>query len=293
MKNKLRTNCKVIFFLTIFINMLLSHLLINTSFAKDIILNYLIFPAPPYIIDNSQNEQENKGLLEKKIGIEDSKNDNDINDKTITGVDVEIIKIIAQRMNMRLKIQRCPWKRCLVLMESGEADILSSVFKKPEREIYLNYFETPYLNHLPIAFYTLRDKNYHIEKYEGIYDLNTVVGVLRGASYFDRFDKDKKVKKYEVNSQEQLIPMLIEERFNAFAGYVDTVNYILVTEGFNHKIQKSIYEHNDISNVYMAISKRSPLASLMVKFNAVNNDLIKDGTIDRIIKEFYDKYRVE
>ncbi|MBF0377184.1 MAG: transporter substrate-binding domain-containing protein [Desulfamplus sp.] len=292
MKKKLGANYKIIFFITLFISILLPHLLIQISFAEETILNYLIFPAPPYMIDNNQNRPENKGLLEK-ASIEDSKNENDINDRAITGVDVEIIRVIAQRMNMRLKIQRCPWKRCLALMESGESDILSSVFKKPEREIYLNYFETPYLNHLPIAFYTLRDKQYCIEKYDDIYRLNTVFGVLRGASYFDRFDNDKKVRKYEVNSQEQLIPMLLEERFNAFAGYVDTVNYILVTEGFNHKIQKSTYEHNDISNVYMAISKKSPLASRMIEFNVVNNDLIKDGTVAKIIKEFYDKYRVE
>ena len=53
----------------------------------------------------------------------------------------------------------------------------------------MRYFSRPFLDKLPIAFYTLKDQHVSIDAYEDIYDLDSV-GVLRGASYFEKFDQD-------------------------------------------------------------------------------------------------------
>jgi polar amino acid transport system substrate-binding protein len=71
----------------------------------------------------------------------------------VSGIDVDIVREIARRMKLEIEYVRCPWARCLAMMQSGEADLLSSVWKRPEREACLRFFDTPFLDELPITFY--------------------------------------------------------------------------------------------------------------------------------------------
>ena len=237
------------------------------SSAQNETLNYLIFPAPPYMIDTGQDEK-------------------------LSGIDIDIVREFALRMNLKITFIRCPWKRCLCLMREGDADILSSAYKKPDREAYMIYFDTPYLNSLPIAFYTKKGKGSEIETYEDLYRLKSI-GTLRGASYFPRFDRDTKIEKYEVSSQGLLLPMIINGRLDAFAGYVNTVNYRITAEGYRGMIEKSEYEYKEKAEVYFAVSKKSPLSKRIYEFNEVNSQLIREGVIPRIIQSYYQKYRGE
>ncbi len=231
-------------------------------------IRYAIFPAPPFM-----------------IGAETGAS-------AVSGIDVEIVQAIAARLNLQIEFVRCPWLRCLDLLKSGEADILSSAYKKPEREEFMRYFDTPFLDQLPIAFYFKKGAGRVVAKYEDLYQLGTV-GILRGASYFERFDNDPQVKKYDVASQDQLFPMLVRERFEVMAGYVPTENYRIVAEGYNGKIEKSTYEYHEPAAVYMAISKKSPLIARFDELNAVNTALFQEGVITRIIDAYYTKYRPE
>jgi len=185
---------------------------------------------------------------------------------------------------------RCTWARCLELMKSGEADLLSSAYKKPDRKVYMTYFDQSYLDQLPIAFYTLKSKNVVVQKYEDIYQFDNI-GVLRDASYFDRFDHDTHAKKFEVTSQEQLFPMLLTGRIDAMAGYVPTENYRLSTGGYRSQIERSTYVYQEQALVYMTISNLSPLLARLQELNQINSVLLTDGTISRIINAYYEKYQ--
>lgn len=101
------------------------------------------------------------------------------------GIDLDIVREIARRMQLDVRFMRCPWVRCLRWLQEGRADLLTSAYKKPEREVFLEYFKEPYLESLPIAFYYKSAKNYAITKYEDL-DTNKTIGVLSNASYFDR-----------------------------------------------------------------------------------------------------------
>jgi polar amino acid transport system substrate-binding protein len=235
------------------------------SLAADT-LHYAVFPAPPYM-----------------IGAEDEP-------KSMSGIDVEIAQEIARRLNLKIEFIKCTWARCLELMKSGEADLLSSAYKKPDREAYMIYFDKAYLEQLPIAFYYLKNKNVVVRNYEDIYQFNNI-GVLHDASYFDRFDKDTRAKKFEVPSQEQLFPMLLAGRIDAMAGYVPTENYRLNTGGYRSQIERSTYEYQEQALVYMTISKMSPFAKRIKELNQINDQLLADGSINRIINVYYEKYR--
>lgn len=223
-----------------------------------------VFDAPPYMIHDEKNE-------------------------TFTGIDIDIANEIAKRMNLKLEIFHCPWIRCLWLLEHGHSDLLTSVYNKPDREVYLWFLDKPYLTSLPIAFYSKKDRAYKIEKYEDLYRFNSV-GVLRGASYFEKFDKDIKIKKYDVSNQNQLFPMLANDRIDVMAGYVPTENFRLVEEGYKDVIVKSSYEYENPASVFMAVSKKSPFIDRIAEFNKINNDLLEEGFIQKTIEHYYKKY---
>ena len=42
-------------------------------------------------------------------------------DNEVKGIDVEILRNLAQRLNLDLTIGICPWARCLKAIEDGEA----------------------------------------------------------------------------------------------------------------------------------------------------------------------------
>jgi polar amino acid transport system substrate-binding protein len=208
----------------------------------------------------------------------------------MSGIDVEIVQEIARRMDMRVEYLKCTWARCLELMKTGEADLLSSAYKKPDREAYLLYFSQPFLERLPIAFYFLKGKNYSVSAYEDIYQFGSI-GVLNGASYFERFDQDTRAKKFEVTSQDQLFPMLLAGRLEAIAGYVPTENFRIAVGGYRDQIERSAFEYQEQALVYMALSKKSPLAARFDQFDQINQQLLDEGFIARIIDSYYEKYR--
>lgn len=239
--------------------------LISAS-AKGDVIQYAVFPAPPYMIGAGDENSE------------------------MSGIDVEIVQEIARRMNLKVEYIKCTWARCLELMKTGEADLLSSAYKKPDREKYMFYLGQPFLDQLPIAFYFLKGKNYSVTIYDDIYQFDNI-GVLNGGSYFERFDQDTRARKFEVTSQDQLFPMLLAGRLDAVAGYVPTENYRIAVGGYHDQIERSVYEYQEQAFVYMTISKESPLAAHFDQINQINQQLLDEGFIARIVSSYYEKYR--
>lgn len=246
---------------------LITSMLVLLSFSSGTseTLYYAIFQAPPFMIGAEKQEH------------------------AVSGIDVDIVLKIAEKTHLDIEFIRCPWTRCLKMMESGEVDILSSAYKTPERELYMRYFDIPFLRSLPISFYFRKGTGYKIESYEDLRSLESI-GVLRGASYFQRFDKDTSLNKTEVATQDQLFPMLLQGRFEAMAGYVPTENYRILTEGYGGKIEKSAYEYREPADVYMAISRKSSFIGRFDELNAINAQLFEQGIIQEIVDSYYKKF---
>jgi polar amino acid transport system substrate-binding protein len=168
--------------------------------------------------------------------------------------------------------------------------MLSSAFKTPERETFLAYFHDPYLRSLPIGFYTWSGSGIEVQKYEDLAKARSI-GVLNDASYFDRFDRDKGLPKVKVPSQDQLFPMLVGRRIDLIAGYVDTEDYRLVVEGYRGRVTRMAYTVDAPVEVYMALSRASPLAARLSEFDAVNKSLLEEGLIQKMIESYKHRYQ--
>src|ERR1700752_1750716 len=57
------------------------------------------------------------------------------------GASTEIVRELAQRADMQLKIVPCPLPRCLVMLEQGSADIAIGIQESRERGRYLHFLK--------------------------------------------------------------------------------------------------------------------------------------------------------
>ncbi len=238
-------------------------LLIQTFELRGEELKLSIYHYPPFVIDAEKDNQ-------------------------ISGIDVDIVKEIARRMNLEAAFYKCPWIRCLKSMEEGSVDVLTNAVKKPDREKYMFYPDKPFVTDLPIVFYFKKGKGSAVRKYEDL--CNYTIGCERGALYFEQFDNDTKLKKHPLPLYRQLFQMVQAERIDGVIGYKYTLDYIISEMGLQGVFEETFYRYPNEVEAFITVSKKSPLASRFAEFNKIHGQLLEEGFVDRIKKEYFTKY---
>ena len=203
----------------------------------------------------------------------------------ISGINVDILTELSQRLDLQLSFIKCPWKRCLKMMRSGQVDIIPGLLKRAEREEYMEYINPPYKEESTKAFYVHRGKEQLISKYQDLYKLN--VGVVAGNKYYLPYDEDQKIIKQAANSELQQLRMLEKRRVHTFVGTASQIDYLIIAEGLQHKFVKADYKYNEKINVHLAVSKKSKFANEISQFDAQIQKMKAEGVIDKIITDFY------
>ncbi|WP_031480425.1 substrate-binding periplasmic protein [Maridesulfovibrio frigidus] len=207
------------------------------------------------------------------------------------GIDTTLLRLLADRMNLRLEFIVYPYTRSLKLMESGKLDIMTGVLKRPDREKYLYFISPPYKNHSNKTFFVLKGQESSIKSYEDLYQMR--IGTGHGSKYFPQFDNDKRITKDVVHDAELSIKMLIAHRINAFIMTESSGDYRIEKLGLSDKIGKAEYGYKEKQNVYMVLSKRSKHTGRLEEFNHHMSELIENGTYDKIKLQFFEQMKAE
>lgn len=197
-----------------------------------------------------------------------------------SGVDIELVRVIAERMSLDIQIVECPFVRALRMMETGELDCMTGVLRRPEREEFVHFIEPPYRRYTGKSFYLKRGEGYRIQKYKDLYGL--AIGVGRGASYFDRFDRDEALRKEFFSTAYQDINMLLHDRIDAFIGTEAATDYRIMSMGLEDRIEKAPFGFRLEQPVYLVLSKRSPLAGRKDELQSLVRSLILNGEYLRL-----------
>jgi polar amino acid transport system substrate-binding protein len=214
-----------------------------------------------------------------------------IDKKTYQGIDVDIIKALAAELSLTVKFITCPFKRCLAFIENGQADLMPGLFKTSEREKYMMFIEPAYFDDPPKVFYLKKDTLKQINKYE---DLETlIIGVKRGASYFDKFDNDHKLKKLIVTREVQLLNLLKIGRIDTFVSTESFADYLIAKEGFNGEFTKASFHYGPGNVSYLVISKKSAFTEKIALFQQSVKEAVNNGTYNKIADDFYKRTAIE
>lgn len=109
------------------------------------------------------------------------------------------------------------------------------------------------------------------------------IGVLSGASYFEKFDTDGELSKEPIARYESLMRMLEMGRVDVVVAPELVGRYTVNQLGID--VSESPYqvpgEHS-----YIAISRNSPALSWQDQVSATFEELRKDGTYDKLVSGY-------
>ena len=198
--------------------------------------------------------------------------------KPPAGTNVKAMKLIAERLNMRLKFVECPFARCIVLLEKGLVDVFVGLTYSAEREKFLHFIEPSVADGSVQTFYARQDSTTSIDEFA---DLNgLIVGLLRYSLYFPEFDEATSFAKVEANTHMQLIDLLLNKRIDAFVGSEQRFNYLLKEQGLVNTISQQTYHITEDRKVYLALSKHSVHAELVELFSEALSAVKSKGVFE-------------
>ena len=85
----------------------------------------------------------------------------------MTGIDIDLTRLLEKRLGVTIKIVRVPWVRALQMMRSGQADLMAGLARTAEREQFIHYCEPPYSAIRP-AFYKLLRNAAQLNNYKDL-----------------------------------------------------------------------------------------------------------------------------
>ncbi len=207
----------------------------------------------------------------------------------VQGIDIDIMREAARRMNLGIKITPLPWKRALVEIKEGNAFAGGmSLFRTPEREEF-TFFTGP-VHYSRISVFVKKDR---LLKFNNIADLYGVtVGINRGFAISDEFDvavKTGKIRMEEVNSTEQNIQKLLAGRIDCFLGNnINTLYFLKKSEfkGMVKELEKPVVKGKAAYFVFSKKAINNENRWMIQKMKKVLEDIHKDGTYDRIVRKY-------
>jgi polar amino acid transport system substrate-binding protein len=116
-----------------------------------------------------------------------------VDENGFSGAYAELVRAIAREVKMPIEFIECPLKRCLRLMETGEANLIIGVKGSADRLVYIRFLETPYRTSSAKVFFVRKGLGKSVQKYSDLDGLK--IGTKLGAKYFKRFDRDTTIRK--------------------------------------------------------------------------------------------------
>jgi polar amino acid transport system substrate-binding protein len=206
----------------------------------------------------------------------------DLEQDELVGENIEICKLLAKSINLTPVFLRCPFARCMTMMENGQADMIIGLRKTAEREKFLIFLTPPYrIQHYPLRFYTRADSNIFINKYEDLLPLS--IGVMRGATYYDQFDTDVRLKKIELTSRKQLVNMLLKSRIDTFLEREESILPLVPFAQYQSDFKLADYVYDHAVESYIAISKQSQIKTFGEQLSQQLHKFMHDGSIETIM----------
>lgn len=204
-----------------------------------------------------------------------------VTDEGVTGLYVDIFNEIAGRLGWNVNYVEAPFRRVLRMMEEGVVDVMLGPLKTREREQLMAFVAPVFPPERKLFFYH-RDEN-RITEYNDLYGKK--IGVLSGASYFEKFDTDEKLIKEPIARYENLMRMLNMDRVDVVVApeLVGRHNVSQLAIDVSVSPYQVPGEHS-----YIAISRTSPALTRQDQVNQMYEQIKQDGTYDRLIMGYRD-----
>ena len=200
------------------------------------------------------------------------------------GIDVDILREIGKQMDFTLDFKTGTLEDCLGMIKLGEADLMTSLLRRAEREPYILYVQPRYRARSDKVFYVLQKHQKSIRTYD---DLKTLkIGVKVGTSYAQSFDSDTQLNKLAAQSIKINIAKLVAGQIDTFITTDTEGDYWINSLGLQDRITKATFKFQQLDPIYMGISKKSAFAPEAKRFGRILKNLVDKGVVQRIVDRY-------
>jgi len=202
----------------------------------------------------------------------------------LTGIDLDIIREIARRLDIEVEFQAVPWKRSLVSVEKGLVDGLVGALKNPEREEYMFFTSEP-IHIQKNVIMAPKDSGLSVSSLDDL--KGRKIGVIRDFSYGPEFDtrKEGMVIK-EGNDMDQLLVLFERKAVDGVATSQRPFMYFCKQKGTGNEFEP-VFTIREIP-AYMGFSKKrgEKSAAWAKKFSQGLADLKKEGLLEKLSEKY-------
>ncbi|MGY5450554.1 substrate-binding periplasmic protein [Agarivorans sp. MS3-6] len=204
-------------------------------------------------------------------------------DGRLSGIEIDILTELSQRLGLQLETKGCGWKRCLKHMVLGESDVMTGLLKTAEREQYMAFIDPPYRSKQSHCFYLHRGTDVELNSYQ---DLSSItVGLQSKVAYFERFDNDDSISKHEAIDDVSLFRLLKGDRVDTVIMSCIEGDNFLKQQGLSQWFKHAHYVEYSERNVYLAVSKQSPLLQRRQEISTAIQSMLDSGEISAILNQ--------
>jgi polar amino acid transport system substrate-binding protein len=200
-----------------------------------------------------------------------------------SGINVENMKQVADRAGLQLKFTSdIPFKRCLVMMKLGSADLMSGLLFDADRASYMELI--PYRDYSTKLF-LIKSPDISITSFSDLDGLK--IGTMLGHKYFPEFDDAQdRFTKIPVPEVEQLIAMLANGRIDAV---IISETHFLGLQNSNRKSLEGIriakFFYNAENRVHFGVSRQGQAYAFIEEIKRAVRELKEEGVFEDIIRK--------
>ncbi len=200
------------------------------------------------------------------------------------GIDVDILREITRQMAYTPHFRNCTLEDCLGLMKQGQADLMTSLLRRVDREKYILFVQPRYRARSDKVFYLFKERPKKIRTIDDLESLR--IGVKAGANYAPAFDNDKELNKIPAQSIKLNISRLVADEIDTFITTDLEGDYWIKQLGLQDRITKARFRFQQLDPTYMGISKKSPFSAQAKKFGRILKQMLDKGEVQRIIDKY-------
>lgn len=202
----------------------------------------------------------------------------------VTGLGADIARQVVHELGDSLEIQVMPWKRAQELVKSGKAHVLIGPYKTQARQAYLTFSHYGFYQD-SMVIYTRKDSQFQWQgQLSALKDIP--IGVTRGWSYGDNFDRYRKQLNLQVaNDVKTNFEKLLHNRVDLIISHQR--NSLSVINALNiHDSIKIVLPPVDVNTGYFGFSKHHELSDFIHRFNQQYERLLQTGKITQLNKKY-------
>ena len=206
----------------------------------------------------------------------------------LTGYRIEFMQQLFGRLGCKLEVLTdSPWKRALMLLESGEIDVLMNASKSSDREAYA-WFSTPYEDEKVAVFVAAAQRDQlRLKQLADIAEKGYSVGIIRGNFYGSQFSALLEQPAFRKNVVEAidkaaLYQFALRGRVQLYLDYFPNGLLALRDEKLDQQIVRYPIPPITIGQVHFMLSKKTVSAEFVRQLDLALTDMLRDGSVRKL-----------